>query len=372
MNEVLKHDYSLEKGDQADDEKVARRNRTRIETIPEDRRKRAFDEVTARFAPIGKDTHNYVDRDSGEVAFHDSGEKLSTQRNDPDVAVALVKMAEAKGWTDIKVNGHPDFRRAVWMEASLNGIEVRGFTPSDKDLFALEERRRQSMRNVVQRDELPGTDKTASAGTDKTANAGTGAVQERAAPVVARTKTTEGTLVEHGAAPYLNDEKNQPSYFVRVKNEKGTEHTSWGVDLRRAVEKSGAVSGDQVRLENKGNQEVTVKTAIRNQDGKITGYREKDVRRTQWNVEKTPGQNLTHAMALAVVKKNGIDPESPRGKQFLQAIDVEAAKRAEKGKLPKIPIRDIKAPTRMREADKTKPRPRRGTVKKEKEVQQTR
>jgi putative DNA primase/helicase len=364
MNEVIKHVYSLEKGDsQADEKKVARHNRTWIETIPEDRRKRAFAEVMERFATVGKDTQNYVDRDSGEVAFHDSGEKLSTRKNDPDVAVALVKMAEAKGWTDIKVNGHPDFKRGVWLEASLKGIEVSGFTPTDKDVFALEERRRQSMRNVVQRDDLPGA--------DKTARAGAGAVKERAAPV-AKTEMIEGTLVEHGAAPYQHDKKNQPSYFVRVKNEEGAERTAWGVNLRRAVEKSGAVSGDRVRLENKGNQEVTVTTAIRNQDGKITGYREKDVRRTLWNVEKTPGQNLTLAMALAVVKKNGIDPESPRGKQFLQAIGAEAAKREEKGKLPKIPIRDIKAPIKMREADKTKPRPRRGTVKKEKEVQQTR
>jgi hypothetical protein len=334
--------------------------------ILENQRKKAFDEVRTKFAPVGKDTRNYLDRDSGELAFHDSGDKLHTRKNDPDVVVALVKMAEAKGWTNIKVSGHHDFKREVWLEASLKGFEVQGFSPSDKDLLVLDKRRRQSMRNVVQREDSPDIDQAKTPAHTKAE-----AVQERANPV-ARTensKMIEGVLVEHSEAPYQHDKKNQPSYFARIRHEDGSERTFWGVDLRRAIEKSGAVSGDQVRLENKGNQAVTVKTAMRNKDGKITGYQEKHIRRTTWDVEKTQGQNLAFAMALAVVKKNGIDPESSRGKQFLQAVGTEAAKREADGKLPKIPVRDVTAPVRKREAEKIKPRLRRGIVRKDKEVQ---
>ena len=87
------------------------------------------------------------------------------------------------------------------------------------------------------------------------------------------------------------------------------------------------------------------------------------------NVEKTEGRNVTAALALAVVKKNGIDPESPRGKQFLEAINKETVKREAAGNLPKIPVRDVAAPVRKREADKTKPRPHRGTTNKDKDIQ---
>jgi hypothetical protein len=79
---------------------------------------------------------------------------------------------------------------------------------------------------------------------------------------------------------------------------------------------------------------------------------------------------LRPPLALSVVKKNGIDPESPRGKQFLEAVGVEAARREAAGKLPKIPVKDVKAPVKKREADISKPRPHRSSVKKE--VQQER
>ncbi|GHU07996.1 hypothetical protein FACS1894158_16930 [Betaproteobacteria bacterium] len=38
-------------------------------------------------------------------------------------------------------------------------------------------------------------------------------------------KIIEGKLIEHGAAPYQHDKKNQPSYFVKVRDENGYEKT---------------------------------------------------------------------------------------------------------------------------------------------------
>jgi len=88
-----------------------------------------------------------------KLAFKDKGEKLVTSANDERVAFAMATMAEARGWKTIKVNGHPDFRREVWMEASLRGIQVKGFAPQERDLKELEERRERTMRNSVEKED---------------------------------------------------------------------------------------------------------------------------------------------------------------------------------------------------------------------------
>lgn len=84
------------------------------------------------------------------VAFKDKGPRMVSASNDERVARAMATMAEAKGWKTIRVSGHPDFQREVWMEANLRGIEVRGFKPQEKDLQELEARRDLRSKNVVE------------------------------------------------------------------------------------------------------------------------------------------------------------------------------------------------------------------------------
>ncbi|EMG0636409.1 hypothetical protein V3X37_004493 [Salmonella enterica] len=84
------------------------------------------------------------------VAFKDKGPRMVSASNDERVAHAMATMAEAKGWKTIRVSGHPDFQREVWMEANLRGIEVRGFKPQEKDLKELEARRDLRSKNVVE------------------------------------------------------------------------------------------------------------------------------------------------------------------------------------------------------------------------------
>jgi len=86
-----------------------------------------------------------------KVAFAERGTRLATNSNDQRVAAGMAALAEARGWKSIKVNGHPDFRREVWMEAQLRGINVRGFTPHEHDLRELQERRDRSMQNTVEK-----------------------------------------------------------------------------------------------------------------------------------------------------------------------------------------------------------------------------
>lgn len=91
----------------------------------------------------------YKDRPE-KVAFRDRGSKLTTGVNDERVAFAMASMAEAKGWKTINVSGHPDFKREVWMEASLRGIKVKGFQPQEHDLADLKARQERAERNAVE------------------------------------------------------------------------------------------------------------------------------------------------------------------------------------------------------------------------------
>jgi hypothetical protein len=91
--------------------------------------------IAQNFSRMGSEYH-YRDQ-PGKVAFTDGGERLDTKVNDGRVVAAMVDMAEAKGWPALKVTGSKAFKQAAWLEASLRGIEVKGFSPSAADLQQL-------------------------------------------------------------------------------------------------------------------------------------------------------------------------------------------------------------------------------------------
>ncbi|MDR0564691.1 MAG: hypothetical protein LBG78_07150 [Azoarcus sp.] len=93
---------------------------------------------------------SYHYRDSGQLAFRDYGNKIKTHVNDERVALGIVNLAESRGWKSIKVNGQQDFRRQVWLEASLKNISVRGYTPTEQDKARLASVRERQMRNSVE------------------------------------------------------------------------------------------------------------------------------------------------------------------------------------------------------------------------------
>jgi hypothetical protein len=67
-----------------------------------------------------------------------------------------------------------------------------------------------------------------------------------------------GKVLEHGAAPYESNPRNEMSYYVKLGTPKG-EKVIWGVDLQRAVAESGIRSGAEVAVANRGRMEVAVK-----------------------------------------------------------------------------------------------------------------
>jgi hypothetical protein len=44
-----------------------------------------------------------------------------------------VAIAQARDWSSVSVRGSEEFRRATWLEASMQGIEVQGYAPTRED-----------------------------------------------------------------------------------------------------------------------------------------------------------------------------------------------------------------------------------------------
>lgn len=61
-----------------------------------------------------------------------------------------------------------------------------------------------------------------------------------------------GVLVEHGKAPFEHDAANRASYFVTMETAAGARHTTWGVDLERAMAEAAPAIGDTIGLRHEG------------------------------------------------------------------------------------------------------------------------
>lgn len=75
--------------------------------------------------------------DTSRVAFTESTFRLATDTNSPSVARSMVDVAQARNWRALRVSGHDDFKRLVWLEASARGVKTLGYEPSRADLDLL-------------------------------------------------------------------------------------------------------------------------------------------------------------------------------------------------------------------------------------------
>lgn len=103
--------------------------------------------VTIGDKPIGQTEYRFRG-DSTRVAFTESAFRLSTDTNNPSVARSMVDVAEMRRWQSLRVSGHGDFRRLVWLEASLRGVKTIGYEPlpADQELLRREREARQVNR----------------------------------------------------------------------------------------------------------------------------------------------------------------------------------------------------------------------------------
>lgn len=253
-------------------------------------------QVAERFLRVDNEYY-FPDR---TLAFIDHGTKLTSRTNNAEVVRSLVAIAEARGWTSLRVTGAAEFRRQVWREATLRGLDVRGYDPNDVE--------REDVRRAAERQGAARTDQ------EHRDPAAPGDGQDREAPADqspdAQPTRIKGHLVEAGPAPYKFDPKNGLSYYVKLHTDEG-ERVLWGVDLERALAESSSrvAHGDAVIVQSTGSRPVTLKVPKHDSAGRTTGTQSIQTRRNGWIIEKPAyfAQSAERAHAF----RNGSDASSP-------------------------------------------------------------
>ena len=246
----------------------------------------------------------------GKLAFVDNGKSLTTPGEDRETIRAMLEVAKTKNWKEVTLTGSDDFKRNAWIEASLNGLEVRGYEPREADKLLLQDLQqdRKPQNAIVsldgQRDALPAAERVATgkakqvdgdeiSAAEKTVldnsrafllskDVGETFADATMRDLMSKFRTHEGEIIEHGRAPYKFDQDNEPSYFVALKTPSG-EQVIWGKGLADAMQERRA--GEQVVLQNIGRKSVTVSEKVRDAAGHVVTVRPKESQLNQWKAE---------------------------------------------------------------------------------------
>ena len=97
----------------------------------------------------------YHPKNTDLVAFEDKGNKLETKSNSENIAESMVRIAEARGWDEIKVSGSETFRKEVWLEAASRGMHIKGYSPTEQDKAELSKKVSESDANKIEKDNKP-------------------------------------------------------------------------------------------------------------------------------------------------------------------------------------------------------------------------
>lgn len=285
------------------------------------------------------------------LAFLDKGKRLVTATNDDRVAKAMIKMAGAKGWKDIKVSGHNDFKRQVWLSANLAGLGVKGYTPTEQDWADFEASSR-NMPNVVEKDHdglqrEPGANAAVRGGTsiDTSQSAVKGSQPTNDKAAGEKESNTEnpkrvltGVLLSHGAANYQHNPKESVSYFVKYATDNG-EKIIWSKDLERAVIESGAKTGEKISLEYVNSKPVTVVSDKRDNRGNVVASEKISTHRNKWNIEVQENKGkVVDAVATAFIKDKVKDPA--KAAALSDAINKKLQERVNAGNVPTVNVYD--------------------------------
>lgn len=300
-NENQQERFSVERGD-----------------VPDAIKRRYFSEEP-QFSP---EVRFYTDARNDQPAFRDAGGKLTARDHSPDVVRDLVAIAEHRGWKSIEVRGDDDFRRAVWLEAKIAGLEVRGYKPTERDLQEL-------ARHLDARDVnsiAPAKDRDRDSGSPSAAPLGgeSAPAESSSRGKVDYDKGVMGKLLESGEAPYKHRAGQELTPFVRVEQRDGRQIEVWGVGLPAALERSGAKLGEEITVRRDGVERVTRTFEVRDRDSGEISLQQRQVPRNRWTIEaerfrhSTPGEAARDpalhdaqsrlAVVTAVVKDRHADP----------------------------------------------------------------
>ena len=304
-------------------------------------RRDAAESLRKRFIEAGEQFYyRTAPGEPTKLAFTDHGKRLVTEHHDPSVIQGMVLRAKAKGWITVRVNGTTEFKTEAWVQATIAGLDVEGYTPRGIDLARAEDRK--DRRPVRGKTAQPPVDYEAShdRATDdhvrKPAKNLSASQQVAVATLEAILKTrgdsptmiaaaveeaktrlqgervVVGTVVDYGIDHYNHDIQNTKSYFVKVATDRG-EREIWGVDLGRAVEQRKVERGDAVALVQRAHEPVTVKVAVRDSSGASIGTEPQPATRKSWEVIKLDSLGVREQHQLKdVARVSTQEPVVPR------------------------------------------------------------
>lgn len=333
-------------------------------------------QIHDKYRVIGENFHFKEQPET--VAFKDKGQRIVSASNDDLVAQSMVIMAEAKGWTALKVSGHPEFQRKIWMEASSRNIEVYGYQPTEQELKQLKDHLNRTLQNTVTQvlyseqdhkkaaiasPDQPTLSPSKGRGLDDSA-ANVNHPQSVSTPqkvesenkdpaVEATDKPTSrsytGHVVAHGPDHFNHDSKESMNYYVTLRD-KNREKTVWGLDLSRGMSEQTVQIGDHVKLQYVGSKHVIVDVPVRDENDKVIGMTKIDTERNEWDVSKSDKQKVVEAVGSSAIDTKFTNPQ--HREVLKEAVNARAAELAKTGHMPTVHVYDkmarAKAPPQER------------------------
>jgi hypothetical protein len=225
-----------------------------------------------------------------DPAFQVRATRTTTRSENPQVIRDILEIERARSrGAQLRVRGTQEFRAEAWRQAQLLGIEVRGYEPSELDRAKLartlaEEQRRASVAG-----------RSPEGSEREHLDAPSGQPSEPDGPHVPKGeretrsdgRAYRGRLIEHGPANYQHDRQAELSYFLKLDTRSG-ERVLWGKDFERAVKQSlsGVKLGDDISVQNVGQQPVTVVARHRDDEGNVVRREKVAAHRNRWIVER--------------------------------------------------------------------------------------
>ena len=234
------------------------------------------DTVSSRYLRI-EDKYYFPDK---TVAFEDRGNKLKLGTENQEVIKDALAIAEVRGWQSISVSGSQNFKHQVWREATIRGMDVSGYTPSELEVAELNHA--QALREARK-----ATDANRPQKAENTKQQQEGLIR--------------GILLAHGADHYRHDPKQGQSYYITLDVGDGKEMTRWGADFKRAITDSRSLPqvGDAVVVSNIGKQNIDIaSTALDAQGNPVED--KKTVTKNTWQVEKADYYDTIREQAEAL------------------------------------------------------------------------
>lgn len=222
---------------------------------------------------------HFKDRENA-LAFETTKNAITTKHSDKYIARDMLSYAEANGWQNVSIKGSNEFKQAVWLEASIRDVGVKGYRPNSLDKAKLVDARAQEARSVATREKV-----TRSINLNKPQETAVGVLKdtmqkrgdspdavnvavEKVKQRFVESNTIVGKVIGMGAAPYLHKDGNNDSFYVDLKTATGDKKV-WGVKLEELATKGFINKGDHIALERVGKEQVAVQAKVIDDDGKV-------------------------------------------------------------------------------------------------------